>query len=665
MSDASDFPPALSLTQHFTPPEGYAGTFGWLCGYSADAAFLDDAVERFTGQMFSGRANAGTIALAVMLDPGNEQIRPVEAPGILHVGLCKKAPFKLLHAKVAVLGFQHRAEPHDWHIRLLVSTGNWTRDSLERSLDLVWRIDLDGADLHAAVSEQRRVDLSAAWQMLNWLRGYFDFRALYGTSSAGKEGQSHLAADRVEAWLRTVTATVRGTTLAPRYFDNRKQGLLAQLPSLVRQQGGAFSRNYLALGSGFYESANDATCIPGVLKKIHAALDEADLLTAKAEIDVFVNPLACQAVHSGMPGLQQAGWSVRAAATPPAFGSAPRELHAKFIFSANHRPSSDVCLRPWLYLGSGNLTGPGIVEKMRAGGGNLEAGVVFAPQHLVWRRARGQQSVQMVSEVLPVQWQEDGIEDATTVAPGGNMPERPVLFLAPPLAYLVWRENEDGGWLVSDGEAAGEFELLDSAAHPCPGDTCGRYIWLSAQPREVMLRWRVADKTQIAAVPVIDEHGRIAGTALLPIELEEAWGLLLRFPLPPDDDDDVPGDKRKRGNKKDGRGSTPSPAARYCIRSMMELIENIAIKQTALREHNWHAWCHRLEQCLMQAAGSDVVLNFTRLAINPLSPLWQVPFRPDFAATSDSPAGQAYEAALARIEEAWGVNELAAIGATA
>jgi hypothetical protein len=39
----------VSLLQHFDPPAGYVGGFGRVCGYSADADFLDMAAERFTG----------------------------------------------------------------------------------------------------------------------------------------------------------------------------------------------------------------------------------------------------------------------------------------------------------------------------------------------------------------------------------------------------------------------------------------------------------------------------------------------------------------------------------------------------------------------------------------------------------------------------------------
>jgi len=124
----------LSLAQHFEAPDEFFGCFGWVCGYSADFGFLDDAVERFTRRMQAQRAYEGRIALALMLDPGNPQITPNEVPGVIHLALRGTLPFRLLHAKVALLGFRHASDARQWRLRLIVSTGNWTRQTLEDSL---------------------------------------------------------------------------------------------------------------------------------------------------------------------------------------------------------------------------------------------------------------------------------------------------------------------------------------------------------------------------------------------------------------------------------------------------------------------------------------------------------------------------------------------------
>ena len=61
----------LSLAQHFEAPQNYLGVYGWICGYSADAQFMDEATERFTRQTRAQRAYTGKPCLALWLDPGH------------------------------------------------------------------------------------------------------------------------------------------------------------------------------------------------------------------------------------------------------------------------------------------------------------------------------------------------------------------------------------------------------------------------------------------------------------------------------------------------------------------------------------------------------------------------------------------------------------------
>src|ERR1039458_1019894 len=129
----------FSLAQHFEAPDDFIGCFGWVCGYSADSGFLDDAAERFTRRTHAQRAYEGRIAIAMMLDPGNPQITLEEVPGVMHLPMNGVPPFRLLHAKLALLGFRHTSDARQWRLRLIVSTGNWTRQTLEDSLDLADR----------------------------------------------------------------------------------------------------------------------------------------------------------------------------------------------------------------------------------------------------------------------------------------------------------------------------------------------------------------------------------------------------------------------------------------------------------------------------------------------------------------------------------------------
>jgi hypothetical protein len=438
-----------SLAQHFEAPEDFIGCFGWLCGYSADVGFLDDAAERFTRRVHAQRAYEGRIAIALMLDPGNPQITPEEVPGVFHLPMGGAPPCRLLHAKVAILGFRHTSDAQQWRLRLIVSTGNWTRQTLEESLDLAWRVDLSDKDLKLEndLVPQACADLRAAWGMLSWLQRRFDLRVLNARAPGRQDFESESAT--VERWI--ARAIKLGTGLSPRFFDNRGSSLLAQLPELVRKHTSHSARNYLGLGSGFYESSGSNDKIPSVLMKVVDTLHDAELLTRRPEIDIFVNPTACQAVANCVPAFNHAGWKVRAAGQPECF-KLPRTLHAKFIFSANHRDNSYLCNSAWIYLGSGNLTGPGFANKMATQNGNLEAGVVFAADSLRWHPAKGIPPESVLTNLLPLQWDTDFSQRPGDLEAGSDMTDPETQYSAAPVAYFFWIVEDEISWLRTSEE---------------------------------------------------------------------------------------------------------------------------------------------------------------------------------------------------------------------
>ena len=657
----SSFKP-LSLAQHFEVPDDFVGCFGWLCGYSADGGFLDDAVERFTRRTHAQRAYCGCIALALMLDPGNKQITPAEVPGVLHVPMNGNRPFSLLHAKVALLGFRHTSEARKWQLRLIVSTGNWTRGTLEDSLDLVWRIDVSNADVKAREDwvPQACADIKAAWKMLDWLRGHFDLRVLNAKATGRSDSESTVASRQLETWIEK--AIKIGSGFTPRFFDNRQASLLAQLPDLVREHSSGTARNYVGMGSGFYESSDNHNEIPSVLRMIVDRLQQEKLLTSQPEIDVFVNPMACQVVANAVTAFDEAGWKVREAGKPDYFKAASRLLHAKFIFSANQRDNSDLCNSAWLYLGSGNLTGPGFAKKMNPQLGNLEAGILFVPESLKWEAGRGVPPDHVVTNVFPLQWETDFSQTPGSLNAGEDMPDPELRYSAAPVAYFFWMVEENVGWLRVIEEFTELVDVLDGNGRPCHRDSVRGFQWLGTQPRQVLLRWSADEREHKAWVPVLDEFGRVAATILPRIDIEEAWGQLANFPMPPDDEELRPDGDDELGVGAAQPSTGVTVTANYPVRQVMQLVENIAAKQTSVSQVDWATWCTRFEQCLIQAEGSKVLDEFLKLGLNPLSPLWCSPFRPDFATTAETTEGLRYEEALKRVETAWNVAGLTRFG---
>lgn len=663
-----------SLAQLFEAPDEYHGFFGWLCGYSADAAFLNDALERFTRQTSAQRACIGATCIAGLLDPTNPWISPVDVPGFAHLRILHvdRKPFKLLHAKVALLGFRHNDDPEQWMVRLIVSTGNWTRGTMEETLDLAWTTETSSQDRREKSVEVKQVltDIDAAWRMFGNLRSHFDDAILGAVPSHRTETQTSNAFERFTG----IASRIRSASgVEPRFFHNWHKSLLQQLPAKLKAMNTHTRRNYLAMGSGFFEGSSGSNEIPSVIKGIVDTLQKASLLSVDPYVQVFVNPDGCQSVADGLSAFPE-HWTVRRAFKHPGiFGEGNvRTLHAKFLLSGNQRESNDYLTSPWVYLGSGNLTQPGFSRKMSPDRGNLEAGVVFGTSELYWNAVRDVPPERVIPNILPMRWndEEDIVKVPSDAKAGPSFMEGEIVCVAPPISFLLWSGTNESGTLsmATDESATDEktdFDVLDSTGNTCLRKPHGGFIWSGPCPRQVTVRWLVENSTtKSTLVPVIDEFGRVSASPLQTMELDDAWRQLETFPMAPDDaDDEFGGDSVPLDAETDnGSSSAKIVAGRYPVRTMMELIEKIADRQTEIRQSDWTAWCHRLEQTLIQSAGSDVLTQFKLLKMNPLSPLQHAPFRPEFAETAVTAEGKIYEEALSRVEKIWEVAELPAIG---
>ncbi|MCX8012972.1 MAG: hypothetical protein N3A02_01620, partial [Rectinema sp.] len=382
---------------------------------------------------------------------------------------------RLLHAKVALLGFKHQENHDQWRLRLLVSTGNWTRQTLEESLDLIWRIDIDSESLGTSDENIKRdcADIKAAWNLLVWLQERFDTRLL-DASVLGRPRETKIAQEEVKSWIGACSKKAQGE---PRFFDNREKSLLSQLPEKIKATSNV-RRNYLAMASGFYETSDDPQKPPEIPLKILETLRDEGLLTKEAEVDLYVNPDSCQAIATSLEALHKRGIKVRPAATPKSvFGvAARRSLHAKFLFSANRRDGSNACASSWVYLGSGNLTHTGFDNAMSAADGNLEAGVIFAPTSLCWQENKATPEHQVVTNLLPIQPGGDQIHDIARLNAGPGMEQRDAIYIAAPVAYFLWHDSDGVRELRTDDSCVTDVEVLDSAGVACRRTENG-FVW--------------------------------------------------------------------------------------------------------------------------------------------------------------------------------------------
>lgn len=656
-----------SLLDHFDPPENYTGEFGWICGFSADAPFVNEAAERFTGLSTGQRAAEGQIQLVLMLDPSQQALLPTMVPGVAHLPLRDLAskPFRLLHAKVALMGYRHKDDPSIGILRLVVSTGNWTRQTVEDSLDLAWRTELDDADRRSvSAAPVAHADFAQAARFFDWLLGLHDTRLLDGLAPCSAQE----AAQRVRDWLK---ACRKQPAYTSQFMDSRKQSLMDQIEQRLSGGSESLRRSYLAMGSGFYEApaatpGDSCPLLPHVIVK---RLKRAGVLGPRSVVELFVNPQACQAIASAVIQLgdhPDHAIQVRKARAPQTvFGEgSQRSLHAKFLFSAGGKGAGGKCSHAWLYLGSGNITPAGLMLAAAKDKGNLEAGVMLFPKGLSWDDVTNPSRA--ISNLLPIGG-DPLAGDLFDLQPGDALPALEVQHVSSPIAYLQW-DGEGLLRIAGDAPADVAVDVLDSTDAPCARSADG-FRWVGPAPRIVRIRWIDGDTTQVAHVPVVDPHGRVAATPLPAIELDHAWTQLACFPLPPEREEDDPseshdGDRDGR-NGKDTKRSASAVAHGTSIRQMMTLIEQVALRQTTVYAADWPRWCNRLEQTLGQARECDAVAQFIKMQLNPLSPLRAPAFRPSFAEDDATPAGKLYQAALDRIELAWRTHGLAPLGGAA
>jgi hypothetical protein len=636
-----------SLVALFAPPMGCVGDFGWLCGFSADAALLDLAADRFTALSRSQRQVAGRVHLAVLLDRGCEQLPPTAAPGALHLAARRPLPYRMLHAKLGLLAFvTAEGAPHT--LRLIVCTGNWTRQTLEESLDLAWCLDLPVAELLEPQSAQAVADLRHARDLFAAIRALFVDDPLHATPRTSQ------ALQRLDAQLTSLPAAKKGDP-PPRLIDNRRESLLLGLTARVPLVAGEVRRDRVVLGSGFY-GGGEPKGLPVAAHAVVKTLQEVGLLTTGAKVTLVVNPAACQEVAHAGAAMRAARWRAVPAADPSGDKGGLRSLHAKFVFSAN-RSRVGRATSGWIWLGSGNLTAPGFLRAAGANG-NLEAGVVFALDPVAWDK---------LSARLPVDLsREDDINvPGVTLHPGEGPPERPVLFLAPPIAYLTLEEAplrlrpppgvDMAPWGVTLRTTSGGEVALAAD---------GNFPWFDPIPAEVLVRWTEKGAPHEALVPVLDGFGRIAGRVLPPLSLDELEDELRAFPDPPDvadDDDDEPGgDAGERGGAGSAFGPRVLTVARYPVREVMQAVEVIAERQIQVAAPRWAEWCVRLEQALVRMRDDEAVVKVRELGVNPLAVLRRAEFRPDHSRAGIGDT--LYLAALRRAEVAWRLEGLAPLG---
>lgn len=570
--------PRASLVDAFDPPSGQVGVSAIFVTMTADTRVLNEALAVFTGA--SGRAReADGRCIAYLLrdpgrrDPGSAGIRPDEVPGLFEMTPRGTVDGRLLHAKLALLGFADAADVAPKHLRLVVSTGNFTTDSVKQRLELLFVTE---SPVGRAGDKEALTDIAMAAAFIE------DLAAERFQLPRKAEGHRETPLGAWDTLLR-VARNHPGKGTKARFIHSLKEPLLGQIGKRFAAAGGP-PRNFLLCGSGFFEQS-----IVDDGASVLAALADLPGLSPRAERMVLVDPPQAAQVHGARDALARIGFRGLYRATDST--RTGRRLHAKFVIAGTQEDRREGLriARSVMYLGSGNLTLRGL-KLGPDSGGNVECGVVFHPDakipeevlrdHLFFDR-----NSPFVGEV-------SGVPEAEPEALASEPTICPVLFV---------NATQDGRLAIEwTAEAQGTVELVFADDHVVlvrAGEPSVELPVGFEGQGSLVVRWRDASQHE-HQIPVISPDGLYAWR---PVAIRRFEDLLqaLRTPsyraLVEDADDEPEEEASERPTKGPNPDHPPGVERRYPMMELAQLVEAWGRRVQAVEPHGVRAALYELE----------------------------------------------------------------------
>ena len=667
-----------SLADVFAPPDDHRrGTFGLVCGLSADHEFIEAALERFTRRGQAGRRHSGQIAMALMTDPHHDLLP--STPGLFHVHPAAEERWplrmELMHAKVALLSFGPARKGAADHVRLVVSTGNWTTETARRSIDIVWQCDLSAAagrdDTEAA---QAATDIQAAVAFFRKLLGVEKKRGWYVAPTPVATPVNTLFKD----CARITKGWVEGE-LRPRFFStidaNEAEGSFGAPHSIGRQVIHRFGedktkRNFLVCASGFFEGAKQGHVgCPSVLKELVEQLQISGVFKKYPTADdqwLVANPKRAGAVAGWVRGNapETLGWSIRQPRHPDR-GLEGAHLHAKYVFLSYWRNKS--LSNNLIYIGSGNLSRQGFALAPRKTGGtgkagNIETGIVTTAESIT--------NLDELSAMLGLDVEAEVERDSFPAEAKGEEDEVPVAPLRrpPPILAFTW-----------DGKRTLQVHWLDEPASQtaCMATWAGQTIEVLAGSNSLEIpegvpppaSIRIGDENDHWTVSVFGVDGDFCRPPVHRRRFDDVLGRLLDFPSqvwdddeadgsPDEDEDEDPGKNGGDGTTTPSPGTVPDPLAElaaerrsYPIHRAMALVEAIADRNQRLPGGQLPDWVLHMRRVLLEEMDTETIASFRTLGLNFLAPLQR---QKGFAPVG---ANSAYRQLICDIQKEWGLDQ--------
>jgi hypothetical protein len=630
----------------FAPEPNQFGTHMLICGLSADIETLERITSAFTGQSKVQRAASGLLRSVLMLDASARLLSPLAVPGMLQLAPCAATDWKqqtsLMHAKVALMGYAESPFGAPTALRLVVSTGNWTRETWGSGsqIDMFWTTTCKTLQPGERPT-QAHADIAAALAFFEQMMS-----ALYPQSIDFLQKQP-LAMTWLEIWKAQLSWS-RANRPA-NFIHSLEKPLFDQIKKHFPKSGICT----LVAGSGFFEQASkEAAGKPKVLAKLEelGKPGKRFLVSNASQAGALAGWIGANLKKAASGELD--GWNLCAPADPlqPKQTLARTFLHAKYIAGLKrvYRSKNDTGTLGALYIGSGNLSRAGLLTCASLGAsnsrrrhtGNIEAGI-FMDEELVieqvWHAlARGKP---MTPEAMKA------------MVPGDSEPifeprdPPPVLFAqaASRRLHLVRAEPQ----LALQLKIIGTGDWLDIQARQedisLPDDSIPPIVWVRLPATHSLAN------PEVHEVPVFSEDGVLCRQLPAQLSADDVLDALLAFPAAPPylADPNVPVQASGKS------GAVASDTAKcYPLRLLASMIEAIGQRNCVLTIEQFPFWLSQLRVLLLQQVSEADRSAVQQTGIDLFPALHRPGFAPPWL--NGSPALKAsYETLIGDIQRAW------------
>jgi len=612
--------------------EQWHGDSGYICTYTADKEVLKDVVDAFNND------EKDSNVLHLIIGSGVEKFDD-KVGHILTLGLKPEyqETMRTMHAKVCLLKFKNK-DSNKICYRLVVTTGNLTKNSLMNDWDLYWYNDLiiNSTALNTRGSTKERANLWAAKDFFEKLLQYYPETFVADSKKNDFD---------FNEFCKELEVIPRSRNLPQFIHSIEEEKLIAQIirkASYLKNKVKTSSYPYLIVGSGSYGKKKGEENIP------HSLIQTVQEIQNK----VFNKRLnSCYVAYSHMLKTAvddkakdcKGRRNVKTISSGIDFLICPvpedqetrksKNLHAKFIFGSFKGPCKPESRTNFegnfLYLGSGNISSKGL--GLNGCPQNIEAGVFLdlTKQKFSFANRNESPTNPKIEEVLPInaygKWKQ-------TLA-NSKIHDEDIdkgRYFACPIRYLKLTKERKFQVLRLDNDFGFEFNFqypVNSTSNPKDGDLLDIKNIDDDKLKKLLSvhltwKWKGMDgktHTQSEPILIMDEEGGVkANYNVREYDCEDPFACTLKTPRDEnssksvvekgEDMDDPDNDEEKLNNHR------TTQVADTDLRVAMKLFESLfRAYLTKIKKENedWDQWVRETRRIANQNLKQfEVLKNF-------------------------------------------------------